>query len=731
MKKIVSLLILLLVLGGCTSKVEKINIIADTTSITQGRAIKLSVDTDKEVLWSSSNDAIATVDEEGYVYGHTIGFVEITASLSSNPKIFDTQIVKVVADTGLNYPLTITGNDEVELNKQEKLTVDTDKAVTWESSNPDIATINQEGVVTGLKLGSVKITVTEKDNITKFGEFTLTVVESTTYMYYHTKILSIDEENKTMELLNVPYTSYDDNTEIFQYLNQDLIPISLENLYIGLENVYVKVNKKTGKILKLMLDGEMGFANIRVAIRNSINDIADESTLYHNSINLFVSNGSLVQTYDGEKQETFSIGTEVVVVKSGDDMAVYGDGNLLFTTNKRIIFTSDTPFTVSSITRGYGTPQYSGNLEVSIANDRLLLINDINLELYLQKVVPSEMPSSWNIEALKSQAVAARTYAYMDILNKSHDQYGYTVDDSTKSQVYNNSRAVSSTNQAISETAGLIMMYDGKPVQAYYYSSSSGITASGNEVWIKDHIIEEIPYLVGKNLTGAFGGETISFDYQDEDSMLAFFKTIQMDVPDSSPYHRWLVTMSLEQLTNTIQKNLILTYQSTPESVLTLESGEWVSKSIPEDIGEVTDVYVSQRGSSGVVVSLDIITSTGTYRIYNQYNIRFTIRPRDAGSTVVRYYANNFATEYTGTAYNDSILLSGFFAIEKDGENISFYGGGNGHGVGMSQYGANGYAQQGKTYDQILQTYYSDIDLSDISFVYEPLDIKTYKELLN
>lgn len=98
---------------------------------------------------------------------------------------------------------------------------------------------------------------------------------------------------------------------------------------------------------------------------------------------------------------------------------------------------------------------------------------------------------------------------------------------------------------------------------------------------------------------------------------------------------------------------------------------------------------------------------------------------------MVRYYANNFATEYTGTAYNDSILLSGFFAIEKDGENISFYGGGNGHGVGMSQYGANGYAQQGKTYDQILQTYYSDIDLSDISFVYEPLDIKTYKELLN
>ena len=65
-----------------------------------------------------------------------------------------------------------------------------------------------------------------------------------------------------------------------------------------------------------------------------------------------------------------------------------------------------------------GTPTYAGKMDVSIRNSKLLLINEVNMEEYLRKVVPSEMPTSWHMEALKSQAVAARTYAYREIYNK-------------------------------------------------------------------------------------------------------------------------------------------------------------------------------------------------------------------------------------------------------------------------------------------------------------------------
>ncbi|MFA5543440.1 MAG: stage II sporulation protein SpoIID, partial [Bacilli bacterium] len=144
--------------------------------------------------------------------------------------------------------------------------------------------------------------------------------------------------------------------------------------------------------------------------------------------------------------------------------------------------------------------------------------------------------------------------------------------------------------------------------------------------------------------------------------------------------------------------------------------------SIPDNIGNVQNIFVSNRGSSGVVISLDIVTSTGEYRIINQYNIRFTIRPRDAGSNVYTYFAKNTDTSYLGPSTNASVLNSGFFAIEYAADEVTFYGGGNGHGVGMSQYGAYGLATQGKNYEEILNTYYSNVDFTDITYLYTPID---------
>lgn len=653
-------------------------------------------------------------------------------------KIFILIALLVISfSTGCKKPteeiLFISGLHEVEVGKSITLTVNTTQKVIWSVDNPDYASINQDGKLIGIAPGEVVVTVRKanKENVYSTYNVTVKAIEDEEEIkYYASKILSIDEENDTIELLNVSITKITKNTKIYQLIDNEVKTLSLKDLYIGLDNIYVAVNTKEKVIEAILVDGKIGFSNIRVAIRNDINDIANDATLYHDVILLNTSYYTTIKTFDNCQKLGFTGDQRLIILVNEGKIEVLSNNYLLLSTSKRIIISSGNPITVTSIYRSMGYPSYVDNLEVSLVNGRLLLINDVNLETYLKRVVPSEMPSSFHIEALKAQAVAARTFAYKDILNKTNAKYGYAVDDSVKSQVYNNSNPSTKTNEAVDATSGTIMTNNGEPISIYYYSSSSGLTASAHEVWINTEIGEPIPWLLGQNLAYDVNtGEQITFNYQSEASMLAFFKKIQMQTPDlNSPYHRWKISMTKEQLTNTINTNLKISYQNTPESILTYENESWVSKPIPSNIGDVTRVYVNERGASGVVVSLIIETTTGKYKIINQYNIRFTIRPKDAGSQVIRYTAKNTDTTYSNIAYNDSVLPSGFFAIAEEDGNIVFYGGGNGHGVGMSQYGAHGYGTMGYKYHQILNAYFSNIELSKITFIYN--DIENYQDIL-
>ena len=677
------------------------------------------------IKWVSSNPEVAAIDSNGKVDALSVGTSVIFAYDENDFLNYGTFEIEVV-----NKRLEIYGPTEIGLREQLTLKAEEGYKVVWLSSNETIIKVDLNGNLTALDFGTATITAYDVSNRDISGSITITVVPpkkgiDNSYSYQRTKILSINEARYQMELLDVDTVNYTVDTEVLKLVNGETKPITIQDLYIGMDNVYVEVGEDTKTISRILVDGEPKFSNIRVAIRKTIDDIANVSTLYHDRVTFTLSGNTVLKTFDNSSYTELSNGSRITItINSSGFMQVRLNNYTIITTNKRIIFSAndnqETSFT--SITRASRVPTYADNLEVSVVNGKLLVVNDIDLEKYLTKVVPSEMPSSWNLEALKAQAVAARTYAYMDILNKANDQYGYTVDDSTKSQVYNNTNPQASTNQAILETKGKIMMNGEEAIQAYYYSSSSGLTASAHEVWIKDGVTEPVPYLIGQNLTKDSSNNPLQFDYQSEASMLQFFKTIKMYTPDlNSTYHRWKVTMTYEQLTTTINTNIKVTYASTPQLVLTKEGENYVSKALPESIGNVNDIYVSERGTSGVVVSIDIVTTTGTYRIVNQYNIRFTIRPKDAGSTVRRYYAKYTDSDYVGNATGDSILLSGFFAIEKVAGELTFYGGGNGHGVGMSQYGANGLANEGYNFIYILNTYYSQIDLVDITNNYVPL----------
>lgn len=540
-----------------------------------------------------------------------------------------------------------------------------------------------------------------------------TIVEDT-YQVKPTTLLLFDEENNYVELLNLSATKLTENTKIKKIVDGEIIEAGYDDLYIGMNNLYVKT-KNNEIVEEIVIDNEPIFNRMRVAIRKTITNISDINTLYHDSVSIYVPSNTKIKTYDGTQECEVRANTTLTFFVN-DNRIVFYNGKVLNISSKRIILEeSEKPVRISSISRGSNL-NYEGNIELSIVDGRLLVINDLLMEDYLKKVVPSEMPASWNMEALKSQAVAARTYAYKEIYNKKYLEYGYIVDDSESSQVYNNSNEQQSTNQAVAETKGITMFCENEPIVAYYYSSSSGLCGKGNEVWISDKVIEDIPYLQGGNTTDK------DVDTSSEKSLLEFFKTIDMYSPSgNSSNFRWLVTMSKEQLRNTLNVNLPLMVPTYKESYPILENGEWVIKDFPSDIGAIKNIFVSERGTSGVVISLQIEAENVTFRIYNQYNIRFTIRPKDCGSEVTRYNTRSNTSNYTSSSKNPSILTSGYFALEWNGDNLSFYGGGSGHGTGMCQYSANTYASEGKTYKEILGVFYKNIELIDTSNEYIPL----------
>ncbi len=118
---------------------------------------------------------------------------------------------------------------------------------------------------------------------------------------------------------------------------------------------------------------------------------------------------------------------------------------------------------------------YRGKLMIKNIDGKLTVINDIDLENYIRGVVPSEMPSSWELEALKAQAIAARSFALANLGKQS--KYGYDLKDNTEDQAYNGASAeTEKTNKAVDDTLGLVLTYDMKIIPAYYSASAGGMT---------------------------------------------------------------------------------------------------------------------------------------------------------------------------------------------------------------------------------------------------------------
>ena len=128
---------------------------------------------------------------------------------------------------------------------------------------------------------------------------------------------------------------------------------------------------------------------------------------------------------------------------------------------------------------------YRGHFQLINDGDGLTVINDISMEKYIKGVVPSEMPSSWNIEAHKAQAIAARSYALANLGKRA--KYGYDLKDTPEDQAYGGASAETvNTNDAVTATEGIVIIYNGKIIPAYYSASAGGQTKTAGQVWTKD-----------------------------------------------------------------------------------------------------------------------------------------------------------------------------------------------------------------------------------------------------
>ncbi len=136
---------------------------------------------------------------------------------------------------------------------------------------------------------------------------------------------------------------------------------------------------------------------------------------------------------------------------------------------------------------------YRGHFKVINDDNSLTVMNDLPLELYIRGVVPSEMPSGWEHEAHKAQAIAARSYAAANMGKRG--KYGYDLKDTPEDQAYGGASVeTNQTNKAVEETEGIVLVCQGKIVPAYYSASAGGQTKNASQVWTHDlPFIKSVP----------------------------------------------------------------------------------------------------------------------------------------------------------------------------------------------------------------------------------------------
>ncbi len=334
-----------------------------------------------------------------------------------------------------------------------------------------------------------------------------------------------------------------------------------------------------------------------------------------------------------------------------------------------------------------GDRQYRGRMEIGrfggAAN--VTAVSVLGMEEYLYGVVACEMVPSWELEALKAQAVCARSYAYgLDKHNATFGaEFGYALYDTTKSQVYKGyGSEYEKTNQAVDATRGEMIYYRENVVKSYFYSTSGGHTANCEDVW------------------------TVA---------LTYFRA----VPDNTELHQekkpWIVAKTMAEIEADLADEGI-------------------------NVGSVTKLTPQIRTTSGRIFQLKVAGSAGSdilkreeisstfslpstkVKIITSSDVPDKVYVQSQNENVKKQISQSYVISGDGAVSQVNQDLEQYIVISEDNltnfpkaapapGTIYFAGMGYGHGVGMSQSGAQSLAMQGYDYKYILHHYYNKVDI--------------------
>lgn len=325
---------------------------------------------------------------------------------------------------------------------------------------------------------------------------------------------------------------------------------------------------------------------------------------------------------------------------------------------------------------------YGGFRYERIKGGDLTVVNMVNLEDYVNCVVSQEMSNSWPLEALKAQAVAARSYV---VTLKRHSAHHFDVCPTTCCQAYpGTGRIGANTTQAAAETAGIYAWYGNKVAQTFYYSSNGGASESVSVVWGSNQA--SYPYLVG------------------------VIDPYEATVESMISGYNWTRRYTGGEL-SALMKNKGYTSCST---VVAVKINEY------SDVGNPKSVTITD--SSGHNFTL---TAYQMYRVFGFRSYRYSLDNAEEsrlsvnGETQIEGLSGLYAIDGNGDLVpvnNNAYIITGDGTITAadtsgsvTGDVFTFAGKGWGHNIGMSQYGAYAMAKQGYNYVQILQFYYTGI----------------------
>lgn len=333
--------------------------------------------------------------------------------------------------------------------------------------------------------------------------------------------------------------------------------------------------------------------------------------------------------------------------------------------------------------------EYRGGVQFKrIDGGVLTVINVVNMEEYLYSVIGKEMSPSWNLEALKAQAVCARGFAISNY-NK-FSKYGFNLDTTTNSQVYKGvSTETESTLRAADETKGQVLKHDGSIIQSIYCASMGGASANAENVWGGSY-----PYLV-----------SVTDPYEN---------------PDEATHYSWTVTLSAEEIKTCLENAGV-------------NIGDIISLEIvnQDSAGYVTELLFTGTEGSHTVKRSSCRTVFGGKLHSQRYTLTGGVNNQASLNTLIPCYisSDGIADAINGSVFQintDNKKIKSLSSISfikpsysasapaeptsvaaSDDGDFVFNGNGWGHGVGMSQWGAKAMADKGYTYEDILTFYYT------------------------